>query len=170
MQKNKNILAGFTLIELLLVIVILGILIVIALNVINPGRIQRRSYEAVLLSNGSKMCAAMFACAVAASAPTTECDSLPEIGVNTPPNIGGLVPQNTVGLSPFSTTMLRVTTILPGAATSKNVSAAETGTANTYDCAVSCTYDTTTGASTPAAKNPSILSAAATTRVYSGCY
>lgn len=168
MHKNRNVLAGFTLIELLLVIVILGILIVIALNVINPGRIQRRSYEAVLLSNTSKMCAAMFACAVASSAPTTECDTLTEIGVNTPPAIGGQTPTYTVGTS-YPTTLLRVTAVLAGAATSKNTSTSP-GTAGSYDCTVSCSYDTSTGASTAAVKNPTIASSASASVAHSGCY
>lgn len=54
---------GFTLIELLLVIVILGILIVIALSVINPVKLQRRAREATMKAQLSKMCTELQVCA-----------------------------------------------------------------------------------------------------------
>lgn len=74
---------GFTLIELLLVIVILGILIVIALSIINPVRLQRRARESVLQAQVSKLCTALSACA-AVSTSRTSCDefTLGEIDAN----------------------------------------------------------------------------------------
>jgi prepilin-type N-terminal cleavage/methylation domain-containing protein len=81
-MKTKS-LAGFTLIELLLVIVILGILITIALNVINPARIQRRAREAVMRSQTSKMCAALLSCASTDSTGTkAPCNDANELGIN----------------------------------------------------------------------------------------
>lgn len=138
---QKSLTKGFTLIELLLVIVILGIIIVIALSIINPARLQRRAHEAVLLANSSKMCAAMFACGVS-SAVITDCDELDEIGANTPPPIGAggaatYVITTAGSISTFTAT-------LPATAASRIAAA---------DCTVTCTYDFATGTSTPATDN-----------------
>jgi prepilin-type N-terminal cleavage/methylation domain-containing protein len=73
--------SGFTLIELLLVIVILSILIMIALNVVNPTRMQRRSREGVVMAQVGKMCTALASCANS-HADRLSCDTPAEIGIN----------------------------------------------------------------------------------------
>ena len=137
MQKNKNILAGFTLIELLLVIVILGILIVIALSVINPVRLQRRSRESVVMAQTSKICTALFACAAAADS-ATSCNTLALLGVNDPT---GNPANSTYAVAGSST--VTVTGTMTGTAGSKNNAA----------CAMTCNYNFGTGIATGVTKN-----------------
>ncbi len=75
---------GFTLIELLIVIVILGILAGVVIAVINPARQQKRANEGVVKANVDKMALALKACVSSSSTPTTQCDSVTEVGVVDP--------------------------------------------------------------------------------------
>jgi prepilin-type N-terminal cleavage/methylation domain-containing protein len=164
MMKAKSSLAGFTLIELLLVIVILGILITVALNVINPGRIQRRSQEAVHLSNSSKACTALAACASASYIPS-DCNTPQKVGIQTiHPPLGGITPTYTYTVEGNTVVMLGS---LYATASSKNSSGAITDP--TRMCAISCVYDFNNGVATPPTKNPTVT-ISGTTTVYSGCY
>ncbi len=140
MQTNKKYRLGFTLIELLLVIVILGIIIVIALAVINPIRLQRRSREAVLMAQASKVCAALFACSSTAST-YADCDdsALADLDVNSP---AGTPTGSTYVMS--GTTTLTMTATYPAGAGSK---------VSGQDCTVTCAYNFSTGVSTGAAKS-----------------
>jgi prepilin-type N-terminal cleavage/methylation domain-containing protein len=140
MKINKKYLPGFTLIELLLVIVILGIIIVIALAVINPVRLQRRSREAVMLAQASKVCAALFACSATAST-FADCDeaALADLDVNSP---AGNPTGSTYAIA--GSTTLTMTATLPFVAGGKVL--------NT-PCTVTCSYDFSTGVSVPATKS-----------------
>ena len=142
MQKNKM-LAGFTLIELLLVIVILGIVISIALSIINPAKIQRRSRESVLIAQASKLCTALYACASTAEAGATDCDTISEVGAVTP---AGTPTGSTYGFNAVTAGNVAVTltATLPAGNGSKVASA---------DCTVTCSYDFSTGVPTAIAKN-----------------
>lgn len=96
---------GFTLIELLLVIVILGIVISIAISIINPARIQRRARESVLIAQLSKMCAAIASCAsVTGSEDHLLCDQFApgEIEI-TSQNLGTNISANNKNIYPEAT-------------------------------------------------------------------
>lgn len=151
-------------------IVILGILIVIALivialNVINPGRIQRRSYEAVHMANASKVCTALAACANSSYTPA-DCNTLQEIGTQTLFSaLGTVTPTYTLTIEANSIVMVGS---LNATASSKNTTGGGV-TVPSRICVISCTYNFDDGVATPPTKNPSVTLAGTTTN-YTGCY
>lgn len=166
-MKKRN-LAGFTLIELLLVIVILGILITIALNVINPARIQRRAREAVMRAQTSKMCAALLSCASTNSTGTKDpCNDANELGINfssvgtpantravnrdvnnTPPYASYYIQDNGVAQgwgTIYGPETIRITGALCGDTASGCTSAEWSGAKNSFMCYAGCDYNFQTG-------------------------
>lgn len=75
---------GFTLVELLVVIAIILILATAVLMIFNPAKLQKKSREAVLKANMSKLCSALFSCASVKSSASSCSGSFSAIGAATP--------------------------------------------------------------------------------------
>ena len=143
-------------------------MIVIALNVINPARIQRRAKEAVLRAQTSKLCAALLSCAATDSTGTkANCNDANEIGANFS-SLGSsyntiAVARSATNTPPYSTyniqdndnttrwgtifgpETIRITGALCGVGATGCSADESTGAKNSAMCYVGCDYNFSTG-------------------------
>lgn len=80
---------AFTLVELLIVVALISVLSSITFLIINPSNLIKKSREAVLKSNMSKLCSALFSCATYKGNAAECAGSFNSIGVTQPTEPAG---------------------------------------------------------------------------------